>query len=91
MMIIEEIAMADNTEAYEAGKNYLTEKIVSISNISRDNLSWNQPPDQDGYELIITSGGKPHVYVIPGLDLIDTQRRGQLDDLAECIVRDFSR
>jgi hypothetical protein len=28
----------------EAGQSYLTNRIISISNISRDDLSWNNHP-----------------------------------------------
>jgi hypothetical protein len=73
----------------EAGQSYLTNRIVSIANISRDSLSWNRPWDKDGYELTVTSGGKQKIYEIEALDLIDTLRREQLNQLAELIVREF--
>jgi hypothetical protein len=64
--------MADNTKEREAGKSYLIDRIMSISNISRDALSWNEPYDKDGYELTVTSGGKQETYVIESMDLIDS-------------------
>jgi len=74
----------------EAGQNYLTNRIISISNISRDDLSWNEPHDKDGYELTITGGGQPIMCKIEAMDLMDPLRRKQLDRFAECIVRELS-
>jgi hypothetical protein len=74
----------------EAGKSYLTNRIISISNIAGDSLSWNEPYNKDGYELKVTSGGKWEIYEIEAMDLIDTQRREEPDRLAELIVREFS-
>jgi len=82
--------MADNTEEREAGKTYLTNKIASISNLSGDNLSWNHPLNKDGYELIVTSGGKQVIYEVSAMDLIDPKRRRQLDEYANDIAREFS-
>jgi hypothetical protein len=87
--------MAESTSHYrdkerEAGQSYLTKGIVSISYISRDNLSWNKPCNKDNYELIVTSNDKRKIYEIEALDLMDTLRRKRLDQLAERIVREFS-
>jgi hypothetical protein len=87
--------MAESTshnraEERGAGQNYLANRIISISNISRDDLAWNEPCDRDGYELTVISGGNQIIFDIEALDLLDTLRREQLDQLAECIVREFS-
>ena len=55
--------MAESTSHHrdkerEDGQSYLTNKIVSISNISRDNLSWNKKYYKDNYELTVTSDDK---------------------------------
>lgn len=81
--------MVDNTEKHEAGKRYLTDKIVSLPNISKEDLSWNQT-NTDGYELIVTKGDKRIIYEVDAMDLIDFQRRWQLDGYANDIAREFS-
>jgi hypothetical protein len=80
----------DRAKERAAGKSYLRDRIVSISNITREDLSWNKPIDKDGYELKVTSGDQWGIYEIEAMDLIDIQRREKLDRLAELIVRDFS-
>jgi hypothetical protein len=79
----------DRTKEREAGKSYLIDRIVSISNIAREDLSWNQPRNKDGYELTVTRGGTKTIYEIEAIDLIDTQRREELDRFAGRIVREF--
>ena len=74
-------------EYRNAGQNYLANRITSVP---MDDLSWYEPCDQDVSELTVASRGEKKTYVIKNLDLEDVQRRNDLDQLAELIVKDFS-
>lgn len=70
----------------EAGQNYVARKLLN----SIEDLSWNEPYNQDISELTVTSGDKRRTYTIDNLDLEDAQRRSSLEQIAELINNEFS-
>jgi len=71
----------------DAGQHYVATKITCLT---IEDLSWNEPYNQDISELTVTSGGKKTTYRIDNLDLEDPQRCGCLDQFAELIINEFS-
>ena len=82
--------MADNTAAREAGKQYLIDKILSMTSLSREDLVWEQGR-HDGLTLRVTRGGQSILYDIEAWDLSGARPRSNLDAYADEIARDFPR
>ena len=82
--------MADNTAACEAGKQYLIDKIVRMTNLSRENLVWEQGMHV-GSTLRVIRGDQSISYDIDAWDLSGVRPRSHLDVYADEIARDFPR
>jgi hypothetical protein len=70
--------MADTTAALVARKQYLIDKILSMTSLSHEDLIWEQGR-HDGPTLKVSHGGQSIAYDINAWDLSGARPRSDLD------------